>query len=222
MGQAASIPPESAARLASMSLYYRERVTACHRLVSAAGPRKLLDIGCADGLFLSLFPSTVEKHGLDIVRRDFPAGDFEFHEHDLSRGLPFADGSFDVIHCGEVIEHLLDSEALLRECRRCLAPGGTLVVSTPNLHYWRNFVEWLLGNQFYFIDYKEGQEGHVRYFCPRTLRETAAGAGFTSIELTTVGDWAASNPLIKLAGRIFLAASRSKNMILIMAARAAS
>jgi SAM-dependent methyltransferase len=47
--------------------------------------------------------------------------------------FPFADGSFDVVVCGELIEHLvLGPEHLLFECNRILAPGGRLLLSTPN------------------------------------------------------------------------------------------
>jgi SAM-dependent methyltransferase len=47
--------------------------------------------------------------------------------------FPFEDGSFDVVVCGELIEHLaLGPEHLLFESNRVLAPGGRLLLSTPN------------------------------------------------------------------------------------------
>lgn len=46
--------------------------------------------------------------------------------------LPFAGGAFDVVVCLQVIEHLWDQPALVAECARVLAPGGRLLVSTPN------------------------------------------------------------------------------------------
>jgi SAM-dependent methyltransferase len=47
--------------------------------------------------------------------------------------LPYADAQFDVVTCSEVIEHLENFRALLREAHRVLKPGGTLVVTTPNV-----------------------------------------------------------------------------------------
>ena len=46
--------------------------------------------------------------------------------------LPFANQSFDKILCSEVIEHVPESEAVFGEFRRCLKPGGVLVITTPN------------------------------------------------------------------------------------------
>jgi SAM-dependent methyltransferase len=46
--------------------------------------------------------------------------------------LPFAAASFDTVYAGEVIEHVLDGDAVMSEWVRVLRPGGTLIVTTPN------------------------------------------------------------------------------------------
>src|SRR3546814_14268249 len=46
--------------------------------------------------------------------------------------LPYPAASFDVVLSFQVIEHVLDDDAYLREARRILKPGGTLVVITPD------------------------------------------------------------------------------------------
>ncbi|MCG2796770.1 MAG: class I SAM-dependent methyltransferase [Actinomycetia bacterium] len=46
--------------------------------------------------------------------------------------LPWGDGVFDTVYAGEIIEHVPDPTAALCEWRRVLAPGGTLILSTPN------------------------------------------------------------------------------------------
>jgi SAM-dependent methyltransferase len=46
--------------------------------------------------------------------------------------IPLPDASVDAIVSFETIEHLHQPDAFLAECRRLLAPGGTLVISTPN------------------------------------------------------------------------------------------
>jgi len=51
---------------------------------------------------------------------------------DLNKPLPFADASFDVILCREVIEHVESVPHTLREFHRILAPGGRLVLTFPN------------------------------------------------------------------------------------------
>lgn len=51
---------------------------------------------------------------------------------DLNEPLPFADGSFDVVLCREVIEHVESVPHTLREFCRVLAPGGRLLLTFPN------------------------------------------------------------------------------------------
>jgi len=55
----------------------------------------------------------------------------------ITRTLPFADGSFDLILLEEVLEHVNKAEglALLGECRRVLAPEGVIRITTPDLDW---------------------------------------------------------------------------------------
>lgn len=63
---------------------------------------------------------------------------------DLNRPLPFAPGSFDVVACVEGIEHLERPVDALREFRRALRTGGTLVLTTPNILHLGSRVRLLL------------------------------------------------------------------------------
>ena len=55
---------------------------------------------------------------------------------DANAPLPFADASFDLVWCSEVIEHLEQPAASLAELRRVTKPGGELVLTTPNSYAW--------------------------------------------------------------------------------------
>ena len=59
---------------------------------------------------------------------------------DLSERLPFADESYDLIHCRWVLEHLEKPEHTFREFRRVLRPGGRLLAVTPNLFHYATMV----------------------------------------------------------------------------------
>ncbi|MCA8906940.1 MAG: class I SAM-dependent methyltransferase [Rhodospirillaceae bacterium] len=65
--------------------------------------------------------------------------------HDLNTPLPFEDGAFRCIVSLSVLEHLLKGCAYLRECRRVLGNGGTLVVLTPNIATYFSVLQLLLG-----------------------------------------------------------------------------
>ncbi len=55
--------------------------------------------------------------------------------HDICEGLPFDDGTFDVVYHSHVLEHLspVDGESLVSECHRVLRPGGVLRMVVPDL-----------------------------------------------------------------------------------------
>lgn len=71
--------------------------------------------------------------------------------------LPFKDGSFDVVHCSQVIEHVVNPDAIFEEARRILRPGGILFVTTPNMASWIGRLMVLCGWQGY------GQEVSTRF-----------------------------------------------------------
>lgn len=84
--------------------------------------------------------------------------------------LPFADATFDRVICAEVLEHIADYQAVLREVRRVLKPGGVLAVSVPR--YFPEWVCWRLSRA-----YHEVAGGHVRIFRTRTLTRAVEAQG---------------------------------------------
>jgi predicted SAM-dependent methyltransferase len=64
-------------------------------------------------------------------------GDHRFIHHDLSYGLPFADGTLDFVYSSHFIEHLFrkDARFLFKEMYRALKPGGMIRISIPDLAY---------------------------------------------------------------------------------------
>ncbi len=104
-----------------------------------------LDLGCGAGPGLRFFAQRGlgavgldrSRYALEQARRlAAPQG---LVEGDLANGLPFREASFDIVLASEVIEHLHDGPAFLRECRRVLRPGGVLILTTPNLWDVRRF-----------------------------------------------------------------------------------
>jgi len=97
----------------------------------------VLDAGCGRSLFTEIrpdWPFRIVAGDVDLGliasrRAAFPAVRWLVSGADV---LPFRERSFDALFAGELIEHLEDPRLGLREFRRVLRPGGTLVLTTPN------------------------------------------------------------------------------------------
>ena len=80
----------------------------------------------------------LHRLGFQVTAADLDASAFagsreiRFEKLDLDLPLPFADASFELVHCGDGIEHLESPLRALRELARVLAPGGSLLLTTPN------------------------------------------------------------------------------------------
>ena len=73
---------------------------------------------------------TVDKFVTEIDFEKFP--NVEFHQMTLPDLSQFADASFDFVISFQVIEHIVDDHAYVREAARVLKPGGKMIVTTPN------------------------------------------------------------------------------------------
>lgn len=98
--------------------------------------RAILDIGCGLGMYVRRFRDfSPNVYGMDVdeprikegARLGLPNLMVAAGEH-----LPLADQSLDVVVLNEVIEHVIDDAATLRECVRVLRPGGTVIIYAPN------------------------------------------------------------------------------------------
>ena len=92
---------------------------------------RVLDIGCGQKPYLPLVAHRAASYrGIDYV--DGPLVD----DVGPAEDLPYDDDSFDLVICTQVIEHVHDPEATVREIHRVLAPGGTALVSTHGVYIY--------------------------------------------------------------------------------------
>jgi ubiquinone/menaquinone biosynthesis C-methylase UbiE len=114
----------------------RQRLQALHKLAATKAGDLVLEVGCGAGHVLGRFDN-VRRFGIDLsegmlarLRRRLG------NSVELARGsamdLPFADHSFDVVLCTEVLEHVPDPAVVVAELARVTKPGGRVIVSIPN------------------------------------------------------------------------------------------
>ena len=105
------------------------------RLLNACGATGVLaDVGCGTGgLVREVRGRFAGIVGIDAVRYEGLPADVTFVRADLDTGrLPLDDASADVTAAVEVIEHLENPRAFVRELTRITRPGGWIVITTPN------------------------------------------------------------------------------------------
>lgn len=79
-----------------------------------------------------------------IIRQISPQIKFELGECIAVMGA-LAPNSYDLLYCGEIIEHIYDIRGFAEKCLRVLRPGGILLGTTPNLVSWQNRLRFLFG-----------------------------------------------------------------------------
>jgi len=155
----------------------------CRYVTDHVAGGRLLDVGCAAGAFLvamrerkgwqvqgvevSAETAQVarERHGLEVF-----AGTLE--------EAAFPDDHFDAVTMWDVLEHVHDPVATLREIRRILKPGGVLVVRVPNLASWD---ARLFGDCWAGLDAPR----HLYVFTPQTLAAVEGSAGLRPVARST-------------------------------------
>jgi len=111
------------------------RLNLIRRYVNLEGAR-VLDIGCGIGTYVEKLDSVSGgAYGVDIDPARVGKGKSGALSVAVSERLPFADGSFDMVLLNEVIEHVQDDAATMREACRVLRPGGHVVIYAPNRLY---------------------------------------------------------------------------------------
>ncbi|MBI5142771.1 MAG: methyltransferase domain-containing protein [Nitrospirae bacterium] len=104
------------------------------RLIRKHARGRLLDLGCGKVPLYGIY----RDHVSDCICVDWPDTPHPSPhvdiEADLNGPLPFEDGIFNTILITDVLEHIAQPDMLWREMARTLAPGGSIILTTPFLH----------------------------------------------------------------------------------------
>ena len=84
--------------------------------------------------------------------------------------LPFPDDTFDRVICSEMLEHIPDDLAAMRELARVLRPGGTMAITVPR--FGPELVNWALSDEYHNVP-----GGHIRIYRRSVLNERLSSTG---------------------------------------------
>ncbi|HUZ54671.1 MAG TPA: methyltransferase domain-containing protein [Streptosporangiaceae bacterium] len=177
---------------------YRQAEMLADVLATVPAPARILDVGCGDGFATSVAARRNDAHhfaGLDWSVPSLAqasARGMTVLLAGLDAPLPVRSGSVDVVIMSEVIEHLVDTDSAVEEAYRVLRPGGSLLLSTPNLAAWYNRGLLALGIQPVFSEVslrsvfgRPGSQvaGHLHMFTRRALVEFLAAYGLECVRV---------------------------------------
>ncbi len=148
---------------------------------------RILDLGCGEGrhAITAYMLEHVHAVGVDLSFsdlkitqerfKDFESDDAEKHLSIIQANgmvLPFADNTFDKVICSEVLEHIPDYLAVLKEIKRVLKPNGQFAASVPR--YLPERICWALSDE-----YHANEGGHIRIFKEKALKNDIVSQGFS-------------------------------------------
>lgn len=151
--------------------------------VDLSSVASVLEIGCHGGEFLAgLGGPATRRTGIDIsrslVERASGKPGVVAIRADVSAGIPVRSAAVSLVVMTEVIEHIIDTDALLNDIRRVLTPGGHLLISTPNIRSLKNRLLLLKGGYPNGPEFRAGGAGHVRVYSDAVLARQLEERGF--------------------------------------------
>lgn len=108
----------------------------------------ILDIPAGNGMVSDY----LRKHGHVVTSADFNSERPDYAYVNMEEALPFQNASFDVVMCLEGIEHVIEPSSLISEMCRVVKPGGTIIVSMPNVQSLHSRLEFLFTGTLYQFD----------------------------------------------------------------------
>ncbi|NNC47800.1 MAG: bifunctional 2-polyprenyl-6-hydroxyphenol methylase/3-demethylubiquinol 3-O-methyltransferase UbiG [Sphingomonas sp.] len=148
--------------------------------------RSALDVGCGAGLLAEpLARLGAEVSGVDaaaeviaVAKAHAKAGGLDIDYH--AGGVENIEGSYDLVTAMEVVEHVADPAAFVADLAARVAPGGLLIMSTPNKTAWSRLLTITLAEGFGQIP--RGTHDFEQFLPPEELTSMIEAAGMKVID----------------------------------------
>ncbi len=154
--------------------------------------RRVVDVGCGGGILAeSMATRGAQVLGIDLARESLQVADLHaldtgvevsYREVAVEQLADEAAGSFDVVTCMEMLEHVPDPESVIDACARLARRGGTVCFSTLNRNT-KSFALAIVGAEYVLRMLPRGTHDYGRFIKPSELLAAARRAGLDAVDL---------------------------------------
>jgi 2-polyprenyl-3-methyl-5-hydroxy-6-metoxy-1,4-benzoquinol methylase len=164
--------------------------------------RKVLDVGCANGMFASLV-----KQEFDAIVWGIELNPDAAHiaSKNLDRVIvkdifdAFSDlpeKYFDCVVFNDVLEHLVDPYSVLEEIKKFLSPEGVIVASIPNIRHAPVLFDLVVKGNWDYAEYGVLDKTHLRFFTKASIKKMFSNSGYELIQMNGI------NRSVSIKGKI--------------------
>lgn len=181
---------------------------------------KVLDLGCGDGAVAHFLQ---EELGMEVIAADISEQALKVAQKrglkvkkiDVEQKLPFKDKYFDAVFWGDNVEHLFDPESTLKEIHRVLKKNGRIILSCPNMGYWRYRLHYFVKGRLPDTEWTGNSPwgwSHIRFFSFSIMNDFLTKNKFKKVKIIGVNRSKIEGPLLSILpsffGRILIAEAR--------------
>lgn len=173
------------------------------RLAGGLQGKKVVDVGCGGGILSeSMAQQGARVTGIDLAEKPLKVAKLHQLEsgvqvdyrliaaEDLAAAEP---GSFDVVTCMEMLEHVPDPVSIMSACAHMVKPGGWVFFSTLNRNP-KSYLFAIIGAEYVLNMLPKGTHEWSKFIKPHELASYARQVGLESVELMGM----TYNPLTKV------------------------
>ncbi len=196
--------------------------------------KKILDIGCSRGFLeknlIERGCNNIEAWDYEDLRSndDIYRSEWKYKIVNAENEWPEKDKKFDIIFALEIIEHMIDTDKFIEQCKNKLNPNGFLIISTPNIASLKSRLKLAFGKYPCAMEYRNNDH-HVRMYTVPTLKSHLSEYGFEIISCIGLNflpiNWHKNKPLeifsklladnfAELCGNFMLIATLDDNSII--------
>lgn len=153
---------------------------------------KVLDVGCGGGILAEAMATRgASVKGIDLAEKSLKVAQL----HSLESGISVdyeeiatealaarEPGTYDLVTCMEMLEHVPDPASIVQACSTLVRPGGTVVFSTINRNP-KSFLFAIVGAEYVLRLLPRGTHEYAKFIKPSELAEAARSAGLSLLQM---------------------------------------